>query len=132
MLIDVKLGTLLLKITEQLGVNYRIDTYGIVFVSRLEDRAEVVFTRRYPLRDEPIASEDPMEALQELGVAFRGGATAYVIDDGSELVVRKTPAELDRVDHYMNNIEPLHLERMVPMSPFGGIVNPIFSSLDIP
>lgn len=128
---NVKLGTLLLKITEQLDVRYRIDPYGVVFVPR-SDRVEAFFTRRYPWQGDLTTNNNLMEKLRGLGMAFRDGATATLSDDGETLIVRSTQAELDRVDHYFDNFGPVPLEWLGAAIHMGKIVNPIFTTIDSP
>ncbi len=48
------------------------------------------------------------------------------------LIVRNTQAELDRVDHYFDNVGPVLLEWLGAAIHMGKIVDPIFTTLDSP
>ncbi|MDC0313176.1 hypothetical protein OAL27_04400 [Verrucomicrobiales bacterium] len=73
-----------------------------------------------------------MEKLRGLGMAFRDGATATLSDDGETLIVRNPQAELDRVDHYFDNVGPVPLECLGATIHMGKIVNPIFTTIESP
>lgn len=99
---DVPMIIALRSATELAGVRYRLEPFAVVIVSQ-DDDAGPLFSRVFQvtptfMSDSGLGKDaTASEYLEILGVTFPDGARAHFVPSNSQLAVRNTPNNLDKI-----------------------------------